>query len=382
MLIAIVSNSTWNIHNFRMPVIQALRSAGYRLLVMAPVDETVSALSQEAGITLVPLRFLHRDSTGVLRNLLFMAELWRLYRQHQPDLVLHFTIKPNIFGNIVAHWCRIPSVCVVTGLGYTFLHKGWLQQVTAWLYRYSFRSARNVLFENGDDRRLLIEMGIVSDDRSGVVNGCGVDLTHFQSQRPLPNIQKRMVFLFVGRLLRDKGVREFVEAAQTTRVRFPKAEFWILGGLDDNNPAHIDRGTLLEWVQSGHIRYKGSTADVRPYMEQAHWVVLPSYREGLSKVLLEAMAMARPIITTDTAGCRDAVEPGVNGFLVPVANADALALCFQTCCEIGLSEITQMGNAGRNLAVERFESSLIGQYYLHVVQAILGANHAKSAHIV
>jgi glycosyltransferase involved in cell wall biosynthesis len=371
MLIALVSNSTWNIHNFRMPVIRALSKAGYRIIIMAPVDESVSVLSQEPGIELVPLKFLHRDSTGILRNIFFIAELWRLYRLYQPGLVLHFTIKPNIFGNIVARWRGIPSICVVTGLGYTFLHKGWLQTLTAWLYRYSFRSAQKVLFENGDDRQLLIEMGIVGEEQAMVVNGCGVDVGHFQSQRPIVNPKKRMVFLFVGRLLRDKGVREFVAAACHTRKHFPKAEFWILGGLDDNNPAHIERATLLEWVQSGHIQYKGATADVRPYFEQAHWVVLPSYREGLSKVLLEAMSMARPIITTDTAGCRDAVESGKNGFLVQVADADALAHCFHHCCQIDLKQIIQMGEYGRQMAIQRFESTLIGNDYLNTVQTIL-----------
>jgi glycosyltransferase involved in cell wall biosynthesis len=175
-------------------------------------------------------------------------------------------------------------------------------------------------------------------------------------------------------LLLDKGILEFVEAAELAKTQWPGAEFWVVGGLDDGNPAHIDRTTLLEWVQRGIIWYKGVTADVRPFIAQSDWVVLPSYREGLSRVLLEAMAMARPIITSDAAGCRETVEHGKNGFLVPVKDAGALADQIRQCCDLSKAQTAGMGAYGREKVVQEFEQSLVGKHYLNIVTAILKNN--------
>jgi glycosyltransferase involved in cell wall biosynthesis len=348
-----------------MPVIRALRQAGYRVIVMAPVDEFVSALSEEQ-VELYPLRQLRRNSTGLFRNVLLWIELYRLFRREKPDLTLHFTIKPNIFGNLAAAALRIPSICVVTGLGYTFLHRGWVQRITEKLYRFSFSFARKIVFENGEDRRVMVQRGIVDEAKSAVVNGCGVDIRHFSPNGFHPASGK-IVFTFIGRLLYDKGIREFVEAAARVKQRFPQAEFWILGSLDNDNPAHIGRELLIEWVKNGAVIYKGATRDVRPFMSQSDWIVLPSYREGLSKVLIEAMSMGKPLITSDTPGCRETVEHGRNGFLTPVGDVESLAQRMGDCCAISPEKSRQMGLEGRKKAEQEFESSLIGEKYVEFV---------------
>jgi glycosyltransferase involved in cell wall biosynthesis len=370
-IVVIVSNSTWNVLNFRLPVIRALRAAGYRVVVLAPVDESVSALSQEPGLELVPLRRLDRAGTGLWSNLGLFFELWRWYGRLKPQLLIHYTIKPNIFGNLAAALRRIPSFCVVTGLGYTYLHRGWVQWVSRQLYAFSFRFARLVLFENADDRDLMVQQKLIARVRTRVVNGCGVDIRHFSPNGLSPQ-QGKTVFTFIGRLLADKGIHEFVAAARQASKTCPKAEFWIVGGLDERNPAHVDRATLIDWVQSGVVQYKGATLDVRPFIAQSNWVVLPSYREGLPRVLTEAMAMGKPIIATDTAGCRDTVEPGKNGFLVPVQDANALARTFEMCYRMPGEQLAKMGQWGRARAENLFESDKIGQVFREMVQEFIG----------
>ena len=370
MKIAIVSNSTWNIQHFRLPVVQALKSAGHEIVLIAPVDETLSALSADPSLLFFPLKNLKRDSLNLFFNLSLFFEFLRVYRNSRPDLVLHFTIKPNIFGNIAAFFLKIPSICVVTGLGYSYLHKGILQWATNALYRFSFSFTRKVVFENEDDRQLFIDKKLVNAQKSGTVNGCGVDLTYFSANGIRPSKEK-MVFTFVGRLLIDKGINEFVEAADLAKKQCPNAEFWVLGGLDSGNPAHINSSELSEWVSKGVVRYLGHAEDVRPILARSHYVVLPSYREGLSRVLLESLAMGRPVITTDTAGCRQTVEEGKNGFLVPVKNSAALAEAFVKCYKIDFETNRILGENGRKKAENEYGTHQIGQFYRNLAEEIL-----------
>lgn len=369
MRIALVSNSIWNIYNFRLPVIRELQAAGYQVLVIAPVDEFVSALSEEKNLEIIPVNHLDRDSTALWRNVALWFELLRIYRKANPDLIFHYTIKPNIFGNLAAAVLKIPSVCVVTGLGYTFLHKGWLQSLTAWLYRFSFQYAKKVIFENPSDAVLMTEKNLVAGARTVVVPGCGVDLQHFSPNGILPQVDKT-VFTFIGRLLADKGIREFVTAARAVKEKVPNVEFWVLGGLDDSNPAHVHRTELVEWVKNGIVQYKGTSSDVRAHIAKSDWIVLPSYREGLSRVLLEGMAMGKPLVTSDTPGCRETVEVGKNGFLSPVKDASALTKVLLHCCSLDKSTVRAMGNYGREKAIREFGSSLVGQKFLQVVQEL------------
>lgn len=372
MKIAIVSNSAWNLQHFRLPVVDALQADGHEIILIAPVDESVSALTVDKTRQFHPIKGLKRDSLNPVFNLILFFEYLRIYRKTRPDLVLHFTIKPNIFGNLAAACLKIPSVCVVTGLGYSFIHNGILQKITNLLYRFSFSFARKVLFENEDDRQLFIKNKLARPEQSDTVNGCGVDLDYFSVNgiRPAKN---KIVFTFVGRLLIDKGINEFVEAANLAKSQCPNAEFWVLGGLDPGNPAHINNASLADWVSKGVIRYLGHSADVRPILAQSHWVVLPSYREGLSRVLLESLAMSRPVITTDTAGCRQTVNEGENGLLVPTKSSEALAEAFMNCYKIDYETNRIWGENGRKKAENEFGTNSIRQFYSNLCREIL--NH-------
>ena len=374
--IALVANSTWNIYNFRLNLVKALEKNGAEVVVIAPVDEYIHYLNKASRIKHIPLKSLSRKTRNPFRDLLLFWELYRIYFKEKPDVVIHYTIKPNIFGNLAAFFNKIVSICVVTGLGYTFLNEGWTKKISNLLYRISFRVAKRIIFENKDDRALFIKDKLVKEAYSLSVNGCGVDTTYF---RPVAKKrqQDKFVFLFVGRLLYDKGIVEFVTAARKVAKTNPDAEFWVVGELDAGNPSAIRKGQLLNWVDQKYIYYHGTTTNIRSFLKKADAVVLPSYREGLPKVILEAMAMAKPVITTYTAGCKETVDENVNGFLVPIRDSDQLANAMQRLLALEPIDLEIMGRIGRKKAVEQFDAQLIATEYISIINRLL----PKSKHI-
>ena len=369
--IAIVANTTWNIYNFRLNIVKLLIKKGFEVTVIAPVDEYIAPLSHIAGLTYIPLRHLSRKSTNPLRDLLLLKELYRIYRKTKPDLVLHYTIKPNIFGNFAASLAGIKSICIVTGLGYAFLHAGIVKKITTQLYRWSFQRSEKIIFENEDDCRLFSNLGISPAQKSISVKGCGVNTDFFAPAAKSQNVSKNKKFIFIGRLLHDKGIFEYVEAARLVKEQYPDTIFEVLGAFDEENPANVAKEKLAEWIENEIIDYLGSTKDVRNFIANADCVVLPSYREGLPRVILEAMAMAKPVITTDTAGCRETVISNKNGFLVPVKDAKALSKAMIEFCSLPPSEIESMSNVSRDQALNVFDDQIIANNYLKIIEKIL-----------
>jgi len=368
-LVILVANLTWTIFHYRLSLIQALQQAGYRVMVVAPSDAAVQPLKEMTGVGHHALCHFTRNSTNPIQCWRMLWEFYQVYRQHQPALVIHFGVQPNVFGNLGAALARVHSLCVVTGLGYSFLHRNLVGRIVRFLYTISFWFADKVLLENADDQELLIEAGIVSRSKTAVVSGCGINLEEYAPRRK-SKINTQPVFTFIGRLLYDKGLFEFVQAAEAVLEDFPEAKFQILGMLDHGNPAHVRQEALEAWIRSGTIQYLGAVNDVRPYIADSDWIVLPSYREGLSRTLLEAMSMARPIITSDVAGCRQAVDHHINGFLVPVRDTKALTEIFLTCCKMPRKTQLKMGNYGRIKAKRQFNHQLVDQQYLTIVRSV------------
>lgn len=368
--VAIVANLAWSVYNFRMPVIRALRDAGYRVVVIVPVDESVSVLMKEPGVELVALKHFRRNSTSISAGLKMISEFRRVYQQLKLDLVIHFGVQANVFGNFAARLTGVKSVCVVTGLGYTFLHKGLVPMITRLLYRLSFLKTAKVVFENQEDLELMVKSGMVKPTDAFHVPGCGIDTEYFKSENR-PRTSGGPVFILIGRLLYDKGVREFAAAAARLKTAFPDAECHLLGHLDDENPAHIHRTELVNWVRAGFIQYKGATDDVRPFIQNSDWIVLPSYREGLSRVLLEAMSMGKPVITTDTPGCRETVVPGKNGFVIPVGDENLLFETMLKACSVTSEERHKMGLFGREKAEKEYSAAIVGELYKLLTDSLL-----------
>ena len=357
--IAIVANSTWNIYNFRQNVIRKCIEEGFKVYVLAPIDAYIEYKENFPEVTHINLSTLDRDSTNPIKDLLLVEELRRKYRKIKPDLVVHYTHKPNIFGTLAARLAGVKSVSVITGLGYSFINRGFINVVTEWLYRRTARYSSSMIFENEDDRDLFIQKRLVKEDRAFAVKGCGVNTVYYQSKKD--HSPDPPVFTFIGRLLKDKGILEFASAARHFHEKTWPATFVVLGDFDPENPSTIDRDTLLEWISEDTVDYKGFVNDVRPFLEKSTCIVLPSYREGMPRIVLEAMAMGKPVITTRTAGCRETVEEGVNGFLAVARSVEDLIVAMEKFCELSPDQRSAMGARGRSMAVDVFSDTIIAE---------------------
>lgn len=368
--IVIVANTTWNIHNFRLNIIRKFIKEGHEVIVMAPVDKFIFYTEAIPEVQHIPILHLHRDSVNPFQDLRLFFELFKLYRHYKPDLVLHYTIKPNIFGGFAARVLGIPSVAVVTGLGYSLIHEGWINRITRLLYKFSLPSHRKIIFENQDDKILFEEQGLVPSSKSMSIKGCGVDTSVFS-----PNGDGRregiITFTFIGRLLYDKGVKEFIEAAQIMPQN-DHIQFWIVGEIDKENPSSVRNEDLMKWIRDPKIHYHGATDQIGKFIEKSDCIILPSYREGMPRVIMEAMAMERPVITTDTAGCRETVEQNVNGFLVPVRDSKALANAMKTFMALDPESRIRMGKSGRIKVLKEFDDKIIADQLYQIILSING----------
>jgi len=361
MTVAIVSNSVWNLSNFRRPIIKAFLLEGCRVVLLAPDGEGVIELEAE-GASFIPLKNLKRKSINPLNDLRLISELSRIYRQEQVDVALHYTIKPVIYGSLAARWLSRKSIATITGLGYTFLGGRANTLLVSMLYRLALRRAQVVFFHNPDDRDLFIGKGIVPPSISELSPGSGIDLNHYAYEdysQASPGL-----FLFVGRLLSDKGIREFIAAARLARQVNPAISFQVIGDIDEGNPASVSSAELSAWKKEGVVEFLGQLPDVRPALVQASFVVLPSYREGCPRVLLEAAATGRPLIAFDVPGSREVAIDGQNGWLVPLKDEVALGNIFLQAATQPFSECQIMGARGRALMETKFSDTFVTKLYL------------------
>lgn len=356
--IAITANTTWNIRNFRLNVIRTLIKKGFRVVVIAPIDDYISYLEEFPQVKHYNLPKLSRKGKNPFHDIRLFWVLVKMYRDIKPDFILHYTIKPNIYGSFAARLCNIPTASVVTGLGYPFIHNGKLGRLVKRLYSASFKKNKFVLFENDDDLLFFKEQKIIGQSQGISTKGCGVDVKYFSPISEL-SASPQITFSFIGRLLYDKGISEFIEAAGILKEKYPNFKFQVIGELDEGNPASANEKELLEWVEKKVIIYRGFHSDVREIIDKSHCIVLPSYREGFARVLMEAMSMARPIITTDTPGCRDAVEEGKNGYLIQTKSTTELASAMEKFALLPLEIKRKMGYKGRKKAQQEFDDEMI-----------------------
>lgn len=368
LTILVVSNTAWSLYNFRMNLGISLKEHGYRVIMVSAPDEYVKRLEQ-AGFEHRSIEF-DNASMNPLSNLELCFLLFRLYRQERPSAVLHFTIKMNIYGSLAAGILRIPCLSNITGLGSLFLHDNFLFRLARYLYAFALRFPRTVFFQNVADRDLFIRKGFVHQAKAALLPGSGIDLRRF---RPRESPAKRR-YLFVGRLIQDKGIYEFIDAVRLLKDRYPEIEFAVLGALYPHNPTAVSSNTLNDWVTEELIQYLGSTDDVVPELAAAECLVLPSYREGLSRVLLEAAAMALPIVTTDVPGCRDVVDDGLTGFLCQSHNGADLAAKMEKMVHLSAGRRAAMGRMGRKKIESEFDERIvIGLYLKAIDEAIRSA---------
>jgi glycosyltransferase involved in cell wall biosynthesis len=341
---------------FRGPLLAALARDGHEVIACAPGENPdVAACLKDMGVA---YRSIPIERTGInpARDLCSIFRLYRFFRANSPDVLLSYTIKPVIYGSLAARAAGVARIySIITGLGYAFMGETFkhrcINRLARLLYRVGLAVNNRVFFQNPDDLSLFVELGLVDRDRQAVlINGSGVDLDYY-APAPLP--PGPPVFLLIARLLKDKGVEEFVAAAGMLKHRYPDAVFRLLGPFDCN-PSAIGSEQVRTWQDAGLVEYLGETDDVRPYIAAATVYVLPSYREGTPRSVLEAMAMGRPIVTTDAPGCRETVLAGENGFLVPVKDADALAKAMERFI-VRPDLVASMGRRSSELVKEKYD---------------------------
>lgn len=371
----LIASYAESLRGFRGPLIAALQSRGLEVHVAAPelpANSSLRAQLQSQGLQVHEYQ-LQRTGTNPVADLQSLWALWRLMRHVQPHYVLPYTIKPVIYGSLMAWLARVPRrFALVTGLGYAFQQESssgfslrlLIRSLVRALYKLSLKNSHVVFFQNPDDQALFRGQGILpADTRSVVVNGSGVDINQYiLSAIPVGKIGPATTFLLIARLLGDKGVREYVEAARHIKIRYPETVFRLVGWIDEN-PDAIGEHELNGWITEGVVEYLGRLSDVRPAIADCSVYVLPSYREGTPRTVLEAMAMGRPIITTDAPGCRETVVDGDNGFLVSVRSVNELAVAMQKFI-VSPELVERMGKRSRAIAESKYDVNAVNAVML------------------
>ncbi len=364
MRIGIVINTSWNIYNFRKGLIDHFQESGHDVIAIAPLDD-YSLVLEKWGCKYEPVH-IYSKSSNPFYDLFLVASLYRIYKKNKIDVVLHFTIKPNIYGSLAAALAGIPSIANVTGLGTVFIRDTKRSKVAKMLYYLAFRFPKVVFFQNNDDRALFIAKKLIKKSLTDVLPGSGIDLDYFQPTYSKP-VSGQFTFLMVARLLYDKGIIEYVEAARLLRQRGVKATFQVLGAMEPVKGLGVSAEEVQTWVEDGIIEYLGKVNDVRQHVSNADCIVLPSYREGTPRSLIEACAMGKPIVTTWVPGCKETVIEGYNGRFCEPMNTIDLAEKMMAMYQSSAKELTQMGNNSRQLAVEKFDHEKIIQKYIAAI---------------
>lgn len=362
------SNSSWSVYNFRRNLLLTLKEQGFDIYIIAPESEYLDKL-QNFGFKIFPI-IIDNSTKNIFYNIKYFFDLFKLYRNIKPDIVLQNAIKPNIFGSLVCYFLRIPAINNISGLGAMFMNNGISSFIGKALYRLSQHNVKTIFFQNSSDLSYFISNNLVVKERCLLIPGSGVDLKLFTPNSIVRNDEK-IKFCFVGRLIGDKGIFEFIEAAKKIKSHYSYTEFYILGELYLNHPTSVSKEKLQEWIDLKLVIYLGKSDHVENELSKFDCIVLPSYREGLSRVLLEASSMAIPAITTNVAGCIDVIENGKNGFICKVKDCEDLYLQMEKFIKLTKEEKITMGTNGRKKVEKEFDEKIVINTYLKTIEKIL-----------
>ena len=363
MKILVLTNNFRGLHSFRKEVMKAIVDAGYRLIISAPFDEK-KAYFEEIGCELIDTQF-KRKGINPLKDFELMLVYWRMMKRVKPDVVLSYTIKPNLYGGMACQLHGVPQIANITGLGSAVENPGWLQKLTIILYKIGLRKTHLVFFQNKANLEFCEKHGMVKESEKVLLPGSGVNL-QWHTQQEYPAQSEPIKFIFISRLLREKGIEEYLGAAERIKERHPNVEFHILGACEEMYEEQVK--TLQE---KNIIIYHGVQKDVRPFIGKAWCTVHPSsYPEGMSNVLLESCAAGRPIITTDRPGCGEIVEDGKNGYIVKQKNVDDLVTMIDRFLALPYEQKMQMGMEGRRKVEREFDRQIVIEQYLKVINKL------------
>lgn len=361
--ILILSNSIGGLFAFRKEVIKAISDKGFEVLICTPsIEDERSSYFNEIGCQLIVVPF-DRRGTNPIADFKLMLNYRRLIKQIEPVAVLTYTIKPNVYGGIACRLTQTPQLANVTGLGDAIENGGWLQRLTITLYKIGLKKAYKIFFQNRTNRDYCIRCGIASED-SVLLPGSGVNLGYHVYQE-YPKETDCLKFLYVGRVIKDKGISELFETIESIKNKYPNVVFQILGS--DEGP-YQER--LKKYVDEGKIEYLGHTNDVRPYYSPVHCTIMPSYHEGMSNVNLESAANGRPVITTNVPGCQETVDDARTGFLVDVKSSTSLTKAVEKFINMPYEEKIQMSRDGRKKVEKEFDRQIVVNSYLKEIERI------------
>ena len=368
--IVLASNTSWSVFNFRLNLARTLKEKGYKVILVAPYDKYSKKLKE--GFEYYDIH-MNNKGTNPIEDLKTTIEFYKLYKQIRPDIVLNFTIKPNIYGTIACDLLKIKTINNIAGLGTLFIRQNFITKIAKFLYKFSLSKADKVFFQNKNDFELFVKEKLVNKDMCDILPGSGVDLEKFKPIR-LEKKDNNFKFLLIARMLWDKGIGEYVEAAKIIKQKYKNVEFLLLGAVGIDNPTAISKKTIESWKKEGIVKYLGTTDDVKIEIAKVDCIVLPSYyREGVPRVLLEAAAMEKPIITTNNVGCKEVVDNGINGFLCKIKNDKDFADKMEKMLTLTEEDRMKMGKAGREKVIKEFDEKIVINKYLESIKKLLNS---------
>ncbi len=361
-IVLIVSNTSWSVYNFRLEIIRLLLNQGIKVIVVAPKDSFTAKLIAEE----ILFEELHLDNygTNLFSELGVVRQLYRIYKRTKPDFIFHYTIKPNIYGSIAASLNKIDSIIFITGLGQLFkFNNKLIESIILWFYKLACKKSKEVWFLNKNDRDVFVNLGLVQTNKVKILPSEGINTNWFNPTQ-VKKQSEYTKFLFAGRLLWEKGLHEYVKAAREVKRTRKDVVFKVLGFIDQDNPGSVTYSKMMQWQREGIIEYIGETTDIKPFLQDCDCFVFPSYyKEGISRVLLEAASMKTPIITTDNVGCRDVIVDGKTGFIVEPKNVEVLVQKMNDFLKMEFEDRIKMGESSREFIIENFSQEKINEIY-------------------
>lgn len=367
--IAIVSNTSWSIFNFRKGLLQKLIDAGFNVFAIAPRDKFVNEI-EGLGCTFIELKTINNKGKNPLEDILLTLELRKIFKANQLNICFFFTPKINIYGSIAAKFTQVKTVATINGLGFVFNdgQPTWLKTTVKKLYTIAFKNLLAIFFQNNDDKDYFLRLKIISKKQQIiVVKGSGANLIEFDQKKTF-NESEHLVFLLSARLIKEKGIYEYFDAAKKLKLKYPHVTFALLG-LQANNPSAIPLSVITKMHEQEIIHYWGVSDNMSAILNRVDVMVLPSfYREGIPKILIEALAKGLPIITTDNVGCRETVDDGKNGFLIEVKNTIALEIAMEKMINMPTVNLVLMGQNSRQKAESEFDEKINHLAYLDILK--------------
>lgn len=363
MKLIFAGNTAWSMYNFRRFVFQHFIKQGHEVIVLAPHDNEYQPLIASLGCKFYPIQ-IEGKGHNPLKDIRTILQFRKIFKKEKPDYCFFYTIKPNIYGSLAAASLHIPYIPITTGLGYIFLTNNLISKIAQTLYKVAFKKAPQIWFLNEDDANTFVCKKLIRKEQAHILKGEGIDVDYFE----VHNEYTETSFLLVARMLWDKGVGEFVEAATKLKKKYPEVKFQLLGFLGVNNPNAISQEQMNKWIQEGNIEYLGSTNDVRPFLYQSSCVVLPSfYREGIPFSLMEGAAAGKPLIATNNIGCKDVIDHGITGFLVNKRDSEDLAKAMEKIILMPKEKRIDMGLKGRQKMQKEFGLPIIIKQYDQII---------------